>query len=82
MGFLIALIVGGLAGMFAAMIVKGSGLGVIGNIIVGFFGAVLANLVGGNAQLSNPTWMGFFEAILGAVVLLFIVSLLTRNRSL
>lgn len=80
MGFLIALIVGGLAGLLAGKIVKGGGFGILGNIVVGFIGAVLANLFGGNSQLSNPTWMGFFEAVLGAVVLLFIVSLFTRNR--
>lgn len=78
---LVALIVGGLAGMFASLLVKGSGLGIIGNVIVGFFGAVIANIFGGNSQLSHPTWAGFFEAILGAVVLLFVVSLITQNRS-
>lgn len=81
MGFLIALLVGGLAGWLASMIVgKNGGLGVLGNIVVGFLGAVLVNLFGGNSQLSNPTWMGFFEAVLGAVVLLFLVNLFTRNR--
>jgi len=81
MGILIAIAVGAFAGLFASLIVKGSGLGLIGNVIVGFLGAVIANIFGGNSQLSNPTWAGFFEAVLGAVVLLFLVSLFTRNRA-
>lgn len=81
MGIIIALIVGGLAGYIASLIVRNNGMGVIGNIIVGFLGAVIANLFGGNSQLSSPTWIGFLEAIIGAVVLLFIVSLFTRNRT-
>lgn len=80
MGFLIALIVGGLAGLLADKIVKGGGFGVLGNIIVGFLGAVIANLVGGNSQLSQPTLAGFVEAVIGAIVLLFVVNLFTRNR--
>lgn len=80
MGILIAIIVGGLAGWLASLVVGRDGsLGIIGNVVVGFIGAVIANLVGGNSQLSNPTWMGFFEAILGAIVLLVIVNLFTRN---
>lgn len=81
MGFLVALIVGGLAGWLASIVVaRDSTLGVVGNIVVGFLGAVLVNLFGGNAQLSHPTWGGFFEAILGAVVLLVIVNLITRRQ--
>lgn len=80
MGFIIALIVGGLAGWLASLIVRNSSLGVLGNIVVGFLGAVLANIFGGNSQLSSPTWAGFFQAILGAIVLLFVVGLFTRRR--
>lgn len=79
MGFIVFLIVGGLAGYFASLIVKGSGLGVVGNIVVGFLGAVITNLFGGSSQLSNPSWAGFFQAILGAVVLLFAVNLFTHR---
>jgi uncharacterized membrane protein YeaQ/YmgE (transglycosylase-associated protein family) len=80
MGIIIALIVGGVAGWIASMIAgRDSSLGVVGNIVVGFLGAVLANLFGGGVQLSNPTWGGFLLAILGATVLLAIVNLVTRK---
>lgn len=81
MGIIIALIVGGLAGYLASLVVgRNNSLGIFGNIVVGFVGAVIANFFGGNSQLSNPTWGGFFEAVLGAIVLLVIVNLFTRHR--
>ena len=39
---IIWLIVGALAGWIAGLIVKGYGLGLIGNIVVGIIGAVIA----------------------------------------
>ena len=39
---LILLIIGAIAGFLAGLIVKGYGFGVVGNIIVGIVGAVLA----------------------------------------
>lgn len=80
MGFIVFLIVGGLAGWIAAQIVEGKGLGLIGNVIVGWIGAGLANfLFGSNVALSNPSVMDFLVAIVGAVILLFVVNLLFRR---
>lgn len=80
MGFLVFLIVGGLAGYLASLIVKGHGLGVLGNIIVGWIGAGLANfLFVDNIHLSNPSFAGFVWSVVGAVILLFVVSLFTRS---
>lgn len=80
MGFLIFLIVGGLAGLLAAKIVEGKGLGVIGNVLVGWIGAGLANFIfGTNIALSDPTLLGFGLSVVGAVILLFVVNLLFRR---
>lgn len=81
MGFLIFLIVGGLAGWIASMIVsRDSSLGLIGNIIVGWIGAGIANFFfGSGVALSDPTLGGFIAAIVGAVILLVIVNLFTRK---
>lgn len=81
MGLIIALIVGGLAGWIASMIAaRDSSLGIVGNIVVGFLGAVIANfLFGAGVALSDPTLGGFVLAILGAVILLVIVNLFTRK---
>lgn len=74
------LVVGALAGWIAGLIVKGYGLGLIGNIVVGIIGAVIAGwllprigiVIGGGivAALVN--------AIIGAVILLVIVGLVRR----
>ena len=40
-GLLIICVVGGIAGWLAGMIVKGFGLGLLGNIIVGVIGALI-----------------------------------------
>lgn len=83
MGFIIFLIVGGLAGLLAAKIVEGKGLGVIGNVLVGWIGAGLANFIFGTSiALSDPTLAGFGLSVVGAVILLFVVNLLfRRNRA-
>lgn len=81
MGFIVALIVGGLAGYVASLIAaRDSSLGIIGNIVVGFVGAGIANfLFAGNVALSNPTLGGFILAVVGAIILLVIVNLFTRK---
>lgn len=81
LGFLVFLLVGGVAGWLAAKIVEGRGLGVIGNIIVGWIGAGLANfLFSSDIALSDPTLMTFVLAVVGAVLLLFIVKVLFKRN--
>jgi uncharacterized membrane protein YeaQ/YmgE (transglycosylase-associated protein family) len=81
MGFLVFLIVGGLAGWLASVIAgRDSSLGLIGNIVVGWIGAGIANfLFGSGVELSNPTLGDFLVAVIGAVILLVIVNLFTRK---
>ena len=81
MGIIIALIVGGLAGYVASLIAaRDSSLGIIGNIVVGFIGAGIANfLFAGDVALSQPTFGSFLLAVLGAVILLVVVNLFTRK---
>ncbi|MGG1876438.1 GlsB/YeaQ/YmgE family stress response membrane protein [Paenibacillus cisolokensis] len=85
MGFLWSLIVGGIIGWLAGLIMgRDIPGGIIGNIIAGFIGAWLGSLLLG-------TWgpvIGDFYIIpplIGAVVLVFIVSLvmgsMRRGRS-
>lgn len=80
MEFLVFLIVGGIVGWLASKIVSDGGLGIIGNIIVGWIGAGLANfLFGSDIALSDPTVATFALAVVGAVLLLFVVNLLFRR---
>lgn len=82
MGFLIAVIVGGLAGYVASLITGRNGtMGILGNIIVGFLGAVIVNFFfGANTSLSNPTLASFLLDILGAVILLLVVGFFSRKK--
>ncbi len=77
MGFLWALIVGGLIGWIASLIIgKDVPGGIIGNIIAGF-GSMIGQAIFGSM---GPKIAGFavIPAILGAVILIFIVSLILR----
>lgn len=82
MGFLVALIVGGLAGYLASLVANRNGsLGILGNIVVGFLGGLIVNLLfGANTSLSHPTFGSFLLTVLGAVILLVVVNLFTRKK--
>lgn len=76
MGFLWSLIIGGIIGWIAGLIMgRDIPGGVIGNIIAGFIGAWLGGLLLGSW---GPEIGDFYiiPALIGAVVLVFIVSLI------
>ncbi len=79
-GIIIWLIVGGLAGWIAGLIVQGTGFGIIGDIVVGILGAVVAGWL--LPQLGIHIGTGFvtevIDAIIGAVILLVVVGLIRR----
>jgi uncharacterized membrane protein YeaQ/YmgE (transglycosylase-associated protein family) len=81
---LIWLIVGGVAGFLAGLIVKGYGLGIIGNIVVGIVGAALAGWLlpqlGIGFSLGSPIVTGIVYATIGAVILLVLLGLVRRGR--
>ena len=83
MGFIIWLIVGGVCGWLASIIMRTDAQqGIFLNIIVGIVGAALAGfLLGGGASLNNGlTIESFLYSLLAAVVLLAIVNLVRRGR--
>jgi uncharacterized membrane protein YeaQ/YmgE (transglycosylase-associated protein family) len=78
MGIIILLVVGGIIGWLAGLILgKDIPFGIIGNIVVGIIGAWL-----GGALLGNwgPEMGGYFilPAIIGAIILVFILSLVLK----
>jgi uncharacterized membrane protein YeaQ/YmgE (transglycosylase-associated protein family) len=82
MNFIIWLIVGGVCGWLASLIMRTDGQqGIILNIIVGIVGAAIAGfLLGGGADLNNGlTIQSFLYSLLGAVILLAIVNLIRRG---
>lgn len=86
MGWIIALIVGGVAGWLASMVMnRDASMGIFWNIVVGIIGSVLGNLIAGpllgiSGSVQEFSLTGLVIAIVGAVVLLGIVNLVQRGR--
>ncbi len=81
MGLLWFLIIGAIAGWLAGQVMKGSGYGLLGDIIVGIIGALLGGWLFGQLGL----WPGggligsLIVAFVGAIILLFIIRLIKRR---
>ena len=86
MGWIIAIIVGGVAGWLASIVMRrDASMGIVMNIVVGIIGALIGNLLadllfdtGGTIQTFNL--QGFIIAVIGAIVLLGIVNMVQRGR--
>jgi uncharacterized membrane protein YeaQ/YmgE (transglycosylase-associated protein family) len=80
MNFIISLIIGGLAGLFAGLIRKGSGFGFFGNVVVGLIGGFVGNLIFSAFGIQDTNFIGsIFVSTLGAVVLLAVVGFFSGN---
>ncbi|MBY0364135.1 MAG: GlsB/YeaQ/YmgE family stress response membrane protein [Phreatobacter sp.] len=77
---LILVLIGAVAGWLAGLIVKGFGFGLVGNIVIGILGALIATWL--FPRLGVSLGAGIISAIisatLGAVILLVIVGLIRR----
>jgi len=83
------IIVGGLAGWLASVVVRGGGLGLLGDIAVGISGACLGGLVLSRLLPGVYAFTGGFTgfslgslivAFVGAVILLLVARLFTARR--
>lgn len=82
MGIIIWLIVGGIVGWLASLIMKRDGQqGIFLNIIVGIVGALIAGWLFGGGINEAITVRTFLFSLIGAVILLAIVNLFTRGRA-
>lgn len=84
MGFIIQLIVGGIAGWLASIIMKRDAQqGIILNVVVGIIGGFLGGWLLPMLGVSlGAGWVGYLvTALIGAVVLLLIVNLFTRGKA-
>ncbi len=86
MGWIIALIVGGVAGWLASLLMKrDASMGIFWNIVIGCIGSVVGNAIAGpllgiNGSVQEFSITGLLVAVLGASVLLGIVNLIKRGR--
>lgn len=83
MGFILWIVVGGIIGWLASIIMRTDAQqGIFLNIIVGIVGAFIGGLIisGGSINNAPLTVTSFLVSLLGAVVLLAIVNLVRRGR--
>ena len=86
MGIIIAIIVGGVAGWLASLVMaRDASMGIFWNIVVGIVGALIGNwliapLLGFGGSIQSFNLPGFIIALLGAIILLAVVNLVQRGR--
>ena len=79
MSILYFLLVGLIAGWLAGVIMKGGGYGVLGDIIIGIVGAIIGGWLFGALGIMTGGLIGSLcTALVGAIVLIFVVRLLKR----
>jgi uncharacterized membrane protein YeaQ/YmgE (transglycosylase-associated protein family) len=79
---IVILLIGLIAGFLAGKIMKGSGFGIVGDIIVGVIGAFIGGWLWGVLHLPalGPWWLtAIVSATVGALILLFVISLVKRR---
>jgi uncharacterized membrane protein YeaQ/YmgE (transglycosylase-associated protein family) len=82
MGIILWLVIGGVIGWLASIIMRTDAQqGIFLNIIVGIVGAFLGGLIinGGSINSSGLTIQSFLVSLLGAIILLAIVNLVRRG---
>lgn len=79
---IIALIIGGIAGWLAGLLVQGTGFGIVGDIVVGILGALIAAwlfpVLGIALTLGGGVIGMILMAFIGAVILLAIVKVIKQ----
>jgi uncharacterized membrane protein YeaQ/YmgE (transglycosylase-associated protein family) len=81
------IVLGAIAGWLAGLLVGGHGLGVIGTIVLGIVGAVVGGFAASalfgvqtGAQAGEINIPSIVVATIGAIIVVGVVSLFTRNR--
>ena len=77
-GWIAAIVIGGIAGWLAEMFMK-SNMGVLMNIVLGIVGAIVANIILGLLGISLSGWLGYLVAgFIGACILIAVARLIKR----
>lgn len=85
MGWIIAIIVGGIAGWLASMVMnRDASMGIIANIVVGCVGSVVGNWISSQfgivGSVKEFSLTGLVIAVVGAVLLLGVVNMVQRGK--
>ncbi len=86
MGLLAWIVIGLIVGWLASVIVKGSGSGILGDIILGIVGALVGGFIasavfGIQDPISGFNLTTFIIAIIGAIIVIAIVRALSRGAA-
>lgn len=80
-GLIIWLVVGGVVGWLASLVMRTDAQqGILLNIVVGIVGAFLGGLLFGGSINAGVTLYTFVSSLVGAIILLAIVNLVRRGR--
>ena len=82
-GWIVWIVIGGIAGAIADQLVQGNRLGCLGNVIVGILGGLIGGFILAlfGIEVSGIIWT-FVTALVGAIVLLLIVHAVTGGRGI
>jgi len=82
-GLLWWILIGLVAGWLTGKVMKGSGFGVIGDIVIGILGALAGGFLFSKLGFagSGGVFYSIFVAFLGAVILTWLFRLVTGNRA-
>ncbi|TPG17655.1 GlsB/YeaQ/YmgE family stress response membrane protein [Sphingomonas koreensis] len=80
MGIIVWLVIGGVVGWLASLVMRTDGQqGILLNIVVGIVGAFIAGLIFGGGINQAITVTTFITSLIGAIILLAIVNLIRRG---
>jgi uncharacterized membrane protein YeaQ/YmgE (transglycosylase-associated protein family) len=82
MEILVAIIIGGAAGWLGSVIYKGSGLGLLGNVVVGIFGSFVGYWLLGKLGINLGEGLvgALLTGAIGAIVILFLLNLVFKKK--
>lgn len=78
---ILLLLIGGTAGWLAGVILKGRGIGLVGNVIVGVVGAFLGTWLFGaiGVRIDEPWIETLVASLIGSLILLFGAGLVAKK---
>lgn len=82
-GFVTWIVIGLVAGFLAGKIMKGSGYGILGDIVVGLIGSVVGGFVAGLFFVGSTGLLGSIViSVIGACLFIFLLRVISGRRAL
>ncbi len=81
MEILWAILIGGIAGLLAGLLMRGKGYGILWNIVIGVVGGMIGKWIFSILPINTSAnfWGQLLTSFVGAVVLLWVISLIKRH---